>query len=85
MRNSVAYNGDLGCITEFSSSRLTHRLSFLQRLRPLVVPLDVAIVCDTFVVLDTLQKGRPVPFVKFRFSIALDVNDTVFCLLRLET
>jgi len=81
MRNSVAYNGYLGCITEFSSSRQNHRVSFLQRLRPRVVPLDVAVVCDIFVVLDTLQKGRPVSFVKFRFSIALDVSDTASCAL----
>jgi len=82
MRNSVAYSGDLGCITEFNSSRRTHRVSFLQRLRPRVVPLGA---CDTVVMLDTLKQGRPVSFVTFRFSFALDVNDVVFCLLRLVT
>ena len=58
-----------------------YRVSFLQCLRPRVVPLDAAVVCDTDVMLDTLQKGRPVSFVKFRFSIALDVNDGVFCVI----
>jgi hypothetical protein len=82
--NCVAYSGYLGCITEFNSSRRTHRVSFLQRLRPRVVPLDAAIICDAAVMLDT-QQGRPVSFVTFRFSIALDVNDAVFCLLRLVT
>jgi hypothetical protein len=85
MGNTVAYSGYLGCITEFNSSRRTHRVSFLQRLRTRVVPLDAAIVCDTVVMLDTLQQGRPVSFVTFRFSIAFDVNDDVFCLLRLVT
>ena len=58
---------------------------FLQRLRPRVVPLDAAIVGNKAAMLDALQKGHPVPFVTFRFSIALDLNDTVFCPLRLVT
>ena len=57
----------------------------LQRLRARVVLLDAAIVCDTVVMLDTLPKGRPLSFVTYRFSIALDVNDAGFCILRLLT
>jgi hypothetical protein len=56
-------------------------VSFLQRLRSRVMPLDVDIICDTAAMLDTLKKGRPVSFVTIRFSIALDVNDSVFFLL----